>query len=188
MKTCCKCKEPRLLTEFCNNKSRKDGKNPQCKPCDKLYRTKNRPKLSAKKKQYHLDNKELINKKQREYYHSNKDLINSQNTRYLNNPKSWAKRMLNKSKERALESGVEHSISLEDIDIPKLCPYLGVELTFLIGSGQLPTDASIDRIDSSKGYVKDNIQIISRLSNTMKSNATRSQLIIFAKNVIELYS
>jgi len=41
----------------------------------------------------------------------------------------------------------------------------------------------IDRIDSSKGYIKGNVQVISRKANTMKSNADVATLIKFAEGI-----
>ena len=62
------------------------------------------------------------------------------------------------------------------------CPVFGFELVFgddgPMGRNNSP---SIDRIDSSKGYTDDNIQIISKLANSMKQNATEEQLLQFAR-------
>lgn len=46
---------------------------------------------------------------------------------------------------------------------------------------------SIDRIDSTKGYTKDNIQVISSKANTMKSNASVEELRMFAYWVLREY-
>jgi hypothetical protein len=37
-KTCCKCKENKLLSLFSKNKSKKDGHNTSCKDCQKSYK------------------------------------------------------------------------------------------------------------------------------------------------------
>ena len=53
-------------------------------------------------------------------------------------------------------------IDLSDIVIPEICPILGT-----------PIDTpSIDRIDSSKGYVKGNVMICSNRANVLKNNGS----------------
>jgi hypothetical protein len=78
---------------------------------------------------------------------------------------------------------MEFTITVEDIIIPEKCPYLGVEFQAL----DKRYGYSLDRIDSTKGYVKDNIQVISRLANIMKNNATEQELISFAKGVLDVH-
>lgn len=82
---------------------------------------------------------------------------------------------------------VHFDLELNDIIIPEKCPYLGIELKTDIKESDSPFYYSIDRIDSDKGYIKGNIQIISRLANTMKNNATIDQLLVFSENVIRLH-
>lgn len=80
---------------------------------------------------------------------------------------------------------MEFSIFVEDIIIPENCPYLGIPLTFFGEKKQAP---SIDRIDSTKGYTKENIQVISRLANSMKTNATKEEMLAFAKGVLVVHA
>jgi len=92
-----------------------------------------------------------------------------------------------RAKESSKKRNWDFNLEVDDIIIPKKCPYLGVELFFGIENVGNYNYYSIDRIDSTKGYVKGNVQIISHLANTMKNNATSEQLITFAKNILELH-
>ena len=93
--------------------------------------------------------------------------------------------MLNNSKQRAKSSGLEHTLSVDDINIPDYCPVLGIKLD--VGDRKKHGSApSIDRIDNSKGYIKENIMIISNRANMLKNNATIDELIMIGKFYGEL--
>ena len=64
--------------------------------------------------------------------------------------------------------------------IPEFCPILGIPL---IRVGTIATDnsPSIDRIDSTKGYIKGNVQVISKKANTLKNSSSLSELIILGE-------
>ena len=99
------------------------------------------------------------------------------------------KRILNNAKKRAKTNNLDFNIELDDIIIPRFCPYLGIELSSSSPRGSSRRDvASLDRIDPTKGYIKGNIEVISHLANTMKNNATKELLITFANAVIKKYS
>jgi hypothetical protein len=76
--------------------------------------------------------------------------------------------------------GIEFSITKEDIKevLVDVCPVLGIPLEFNMGKRDRHNynSYSIDRIDSSKGYVKGNIQVMSKRANTLKSDATLEEL------------
>jgi hypothetical protein len=95
--------------------------------------------------------------------------------------------MLNNSKQRAKGKGMEHTLLLEDIVIPEICPVLGIKLE--TGDRKNHNNApSIDRIDNTKGYTKDNIMIISARANILKKDATMDELIMigeFYKNLVK---
>lgn len=97
-------------------------------------------------------------------------------------------RLYHSCKSNAKKKGVAFSISVEDIIIPEVCPIMGIKLTNTSNKGRVKTNASIDRIDPTKGYVKGNIQVISDLANRMKQNATSEELINFAKGILKIYA
>ena len=88
-------------------------------------------------------------------------------------------KMLKRSRSRALQKGYEHNIDLSDIVIPEYCPLLGIKLEINIG-GCKPQSPSLDRIDSSKGYIKGNVWVISNKANSIKNNATPDELLLLA--------
>ena len=72
---------------------------------------------------------------------------------------------------------------LKQIDTD-ICPILGIPMQWNAGKGmgkQNPNSKSLDRIDSSRGYVKGNVIIISWRANRLKNNATREELITLGK-------
>lgn len=83
--------------------------------------------------------------------------------------------MWNHAKTRARKRNMKFNITREDIVIPEKCPVLGV----FIGPGDAAP--SLDRINSKRGYVKGNIQVISKLANRVKNNASLDQLILIGK-------
>lgn len=74
----------------------------------------------------------------------------------------------------ARKRGIPFDLQEEDLLIPENCPILGTPL--YTKGGYSPFVPSVDRINSSKGYVKGNVWIISLLANRMKSSATIEQL------------
>lgn len=68
------------------------------------------------------------------------------------------------------------------------CPYTGDELILKHHRGRgekLVNQASIDRIDSSKGYIRGNIEFVSLMANYAKNSWTKQALIDFCKGVAE---
>ena len=88
------------------------------------------------------------------------------------------------AKKRALEKNVPFELTREDLkqlyeNIPKKCPILGIKLEHTkIGTTKYQTDnsPSLDRMIPHKGYVKDNVMIISALANRIKQDANSDQI------------
>lgn len=84
-------------------------------------------------------------------------------------------RLLNYARRNAKRRGEECSLELNDIVIPEYCPVLGIKLEPGSRSHQ-DCSPSVDRIDSTKGYFKDNVWIISARANRIKNNATIEEI------------
>lgn len=86
------------------------------------------------------------------------------------------------AKRRARVRGIEFTITLDDVVIPKRCPILGIVLTSPKDRGlgsrcrHSASSPSLDRIDNTKGYVPGNVWVISHRANTIKSDASLREL------------
>lgn len=96
--------------------------------------------------------------------------------------------MFHSAKKRSRRYGIDFNIELFDIAIPDVCPLLGIKLTATQGSGKLKSNASLDRIDNSRGYVKGNVWVISHQANTMKNNSSIQELLDFSLNSLIVFS
>lgn len=79
------------------------------------------------------------------------------------------------TKKRANKRNIPFDIEVLDIIIPKVCPILGIELSFGIGRFH-DASPSLDRIVPEKGYIKGNCFIISSKANRMKQENTLESL------------
>jgi len=95
-------------------------------------------------------------------------------------------RILYRTYKKHRDNGFNFNITIDDIIIPEYCPYLEIKLLTDPKDHKSPNYATIDRIDSSKGYVKGNVQVISYKANSMKSSSTEKQLLEFAVNGLKL--
>lgn len=86
--------------------------------------------------------------------------------------------VLSVAKSRARKKGLEFSITSADVPVPAACPVLGVPLKKGVGKSD-PCSPSIDRIDSSKGYVPGNVWVISYLANARKNDQSAKEILEF---------
>jgi hypothetical protein len=95
-------------------------------------------------------------------------------------------RLLYRAYKSHLDYGFNFNLTIEDIHIPEKCPLLEIPLSTNPNDFKEQNYYTVDRIDSSKGLVKGNIQIISMLANKMKNKATESELLTFALNGLKI--
>lgn len=93
-------------------------------------------------------------------------------------------------KDRARKKDIQCNIDLQYLhelwNTQKgLCALSGIPMTYYFDSGQVPTNVSVDRINSNLGYIKGNLQLVCMAVNQMKSDLTIEQLKYFCKSILE---
>lgn len=106
---------------------------------------------------------------------------------------SYIKGIINKTKSRAKEKSLEYNLN-EVYLLDKFkeqdgkCALTNITMTyFLGGKGKIHTNISADRIDSSKGYIKGNIQLVCHIINIMKTDLTMEELINYSSLIIKTF-
>jgi hypothetical protein len=104
------------------------------------------------------------------------------------------KRMFTSASTRARNNKKMFSINIEDVyEIWNLqnglCPYTGEQMILPKSTSDVlainPYQASIDRIDSNKGYEKNNIEIVSLIAQYAKNIFSKEQVIEFCEKVVK---
>lgn len=151
-KKCSRCKQEQPVIEFYQNSSKKDGLSHWCRSCNKTTQ-----------KAYRAANLEKVNAQAQKYYREH--------------PFSH---LLTDIKCRAKRKQLDFNLDLEYLNSIKVqyCPILKFELSYEPNpqSKRLQNKATLDRIDNSKGYTKDNVAFISWKANRLKCNLTAIQL------------
>jgi hypothetical protein len=161
-KVCIKCKQTKSTTEFSNDKQKKDGLSPYCKPCislrDKNWSKNNRDKVNKCISNWVSNNKEKHSEYQKQYQIDNRDRINeiaskSQKKRRQDNKVKLHQAIRSRINERLKQIGTNKSkatltiVGLENWD--KLREH--IEKQFIEGMnwdnyGNTPNSWSIDHI------------------------------------------
>lgn len=156
-KICIRCHINKPLLSFTVNNATKTGLAAHCRECDAAASKRQKEKDPEKVRAY---SRKYTASKRLDFQYRLQMLVNA-------------------SKQRALLKNREHSITVNDLialwPIDGNCPVFGFPLQFNSG-GFRETSPSVDRIDSTKGYTLDNIQILSWKANRIKSYATVEEL------------
>jgi hypothetical protein len=154
----------------------------------KQYYANNKEKILKVNKLYYQNNKEKVLESAKEYRLKNKDKIRVQKHEYRKEIQNVNKhsdirtafltRRISAMKSRHDSVTLTPEELLELIPKDLKCPVFGTKFTFGMQSTSLDKQRAmtVDRIDNSKGYHKDNVVIISFKANAMKSSATLKEL------------
>lgn len=135
-----------------------------------------RPCTLATQKKHRLVDPEKHNRHKREV--RERDPIRARQLDAAWIDKNLERHMLIRTKTAAKRRGHAFNLELSDIIVPETCPLLGYKLERRTDGSRrkAPNTPSLDRIDSSKGYVKGNVWVISWRANHLKTDASLEEL------------
>lgn len=168
---CKKCKEEKPTIEFTLNRNSKTSYEPYCKPCRKehlrLYQIKYRKELKEKRKEKYEANAKKYSESTKKY----SDELRK------NNPAKWrTRKFFEKLKNIETDLTKEYIENLFANTKQCECCNKKMELHYL-GNGEKNDNApSIDRVDSVKGYTKNNIGVLCWKCNYRKTDLSLTDL------------
>lgn len=137
-------------------------------------------------RQYYLKNKEKILEANRKWKDANRERFRKFQSdsyhRRKNDPINIKHYLLKHAKARAVKKNLEFTLKDDDITLPPICPIMLVPFD----RNSRRYGYSLDRIDPTKGYTKDNVWVISQIANAMKWDSTAEERIKFAEWVLSL--
>ncbi len=187
-KTCSQCHTQKSASCYCRDVYSTDGLCPRCKECEckkqKAVRDKNREKNKRLDWDGTKECSRCHNIKPKTMFYSGRSQTDGLSsyckpcskiikTNYLK--QDLRRFLLSSAKYRAKKKHLPFSLTKEDIIIPKKCPIFNIPLHYSEG-GKTDNSPTIDRINNSNGYTKENIVVISYKANRIKNNATIDEL------------
>ncbi len=135
--------------------------------------------------------KEIVKRRNSATHSKNRDINNKRHVALRKKRKdsedfvSWSlKKMVSDAARRAKSKGMAFCITVKDIPAPTRCAVFGTELSYQAAGSWADDSASLDRIDNSRGYVPDNVWIISWRANRIKNDATANELRMVADAIV----
>lgn len=183
-KFCEKCDSWKRFKEYHRETRAHLGLSSFCKDCNNNYyrvRHKN-PEVKAKRRARYIKNslenpdfKEKQKKISKKYYES-----------ILGRAKTIMKGVDDRCKKKNMECDIDIGL-IEDRIISGFCQVtnLPFDLTTKQDSKKNPYAPSIDRIDQSKGYTRDNVRIVLWQVNLMKNELSDSELLKMCERIVD---
>lgn len=164
------CDECRAKGREANNR-RKEKRSQQAKEYYQLYKEK----VSNRNKEYRKNNKEKLKE-----YESN-PVRRAKNAQHLKQKRKEdpCRFIFYSAKKRAKESNLPFEITKEDIQniypIDDKCPILGIDL-YVSDNNSTDHSPTLDKVIPEKGYIKNNIVVVSYRANRIKNDASLEEI------------
>jgi hypothetical protein len=161
MKICSRCQEVKRIDCFGANSLKRDKLSPHCKTCEKKRRS-----------EFHEKNKDARNSKARDRRKQNPELFKKYGHSYR--AKYPWRMLISHARKRAAKFGWGYDLDDHVAEIKQrvsmmTCEMSGINLIAGVGAGSTGkrffNTLSLDRVDPNKGYVYENIRIVSWIMN-----------------------
>jgi hypothetical protein len=116
------------------------------------------------------------------YYETRKERYKEYRNKW--NEKNPAYIMYHNAKRRSKEFGLPFDLDWKAIEIPDVCPVLGIPM-FKGAAGGCENSPSLDRIHPEKGYVNGNVTVISAKANRLKNDGTLEDFQAIVRYLLE---
>jgi hypothetical protein len=192
MKKCSRCNQEKDICCFGKDKYNNDGLRYACNECLSIERKHKWTIMTdeEKRQKYKRANdwRNSLSNERREELNKKMRVENmTEEMRQLRRNQATESRerrpkevLINGARQRAKSKNIEFTITKDDIEIPNICPVLGIPL--IKGKGKLTDNSpTIDRIDNTKGYVKGNVAIISYRANLLKNSSSIKEMELILK-------
>lgn len=162
-----------------------------CKSCNseymQAYRKRNRDKLSRQVQEWKSHNRARYNESNRNYYATKEGTLKHR-ARVEKTPRTWLAHLLSRTRARCRKPGAhdpkEGPQRVYDIDLDYLMGLFSSQRGLCIISG-LPMShefndlcsISIDRVDSTRGYIPGNVQLVCKWVNLAKQKHSNAEFL-----------
>lgn len=192
-RSCSQCNMLKPVLEFSRRTDRGNSLKSECKTCAQARTAKwkqdNKSKVKEQSRRYSAKNAQKIAEKNKRRYQQNKESILESRRQARVGKTNCIKAMFSSAKSRAKKNNLDFNLDLEYLTsiAVDFCPVDGLPFDWdrqLIQDKTLPLSVpSLDRVDSSQGYIKGNVQIIGWKWNSKKSNMNLEDLLLLVEYV-----
>ena len=170
-KVCPKCRTTKLLIDY-NKGNGKFDRRSICRECEHIMQNTSEKRIRRR-------TLELLRRQDPKYVLHRNEMDKK---RKHSNVKTLKKSLLASAKNRAQKKNLDFNITIDDFEIPDMCPLLNIKLSVNTDIAK-DNSYSLDRINSTKGYIKGNVWVISRRANALKGNASLEELEFLVSNL-----
>jgi len=161
-----------------------DGKYYLTKPCKhghysyRITTSGECAKCASNKQQKHKQPKTVIRRAQTQWNASDKAKTAKDKWKERNPKWAWVVSAVGGARTRAKYKDLAFDLTNDYVYTlaNDLCPIFNAPMSYGGTGKQVWNSASLDRIDPLKGYIQGNVAVISFKANTIKSNATSSEI------------